>query len=372
VIRKFILRGILFLAILYCLWLTVGILRYKSPSLKPSARLGKEMRGTYHIHSSLSDGKKSVEEIAAEAQRASLDFIILVDHGSPNRESLDAQGKAGDLLILAGSELSVSRGHLVGLDISDYAGVFPQDAEAAAYAIRAASGFSVIAHPYSRVPWSWGEHVGYSGMEIVSAYSALRKKPARALLFLPAFVFKPHFVLLRLLKRPEANLRKWDSLARNAPIYGYFGVDAHLLYRPLLSFLNLHVLLDQAPGEKFLEARSQIFSSLREGRFYNSVNAAAPAGGFRFHGSRKAGLIRMGEELDWEEGLALQVEAPFDRRFRIELLRNGRTVGETRDRELAHAVRQPGVYRVEVYLEGGTPLPKDVPWIVSNPIFVRK
>ena len=371
-IKKIILRGFFFLAVLYCIWLAVGILRYKSPSLMPSVRSGNEMRGTYHIHSSLSDGKKSVEEIAAEAQRASLDFIILVDHGSPNRESLEAQGKAGDLLILAGSELSVSRGHLVGLDISDFKGEFPQDAESAAYAIRAASGFSVIAHPYSRVPWSWGEYVGYSGLEIISAYSAVGKKPTRALPFLPALMFKPQFVFLRLLKRPEANLRKWDSLAQNTPIYGYFGADAHLLYRPLLSFLNLHVLFDQSPGENFSEARAQIFSALREGRFYNSVNAAAPAGGFRFHGSRDAGRIRMGEELGWEEGLTLHVEAPFDRRFRIELLRNGRTVGTTWDRKLAHAVLRPGVFRVEVYLEGGTPLPKDVPWIVSNPIFIRK
>lgn len=371
-IKKILLRGVLFLAVLYCIWLAAGILRYPASSGIRLGRQGNEWRGAYHIHSSLSDGKKTVEEIVSEAQRASLDFIILVDHGSPNRETLDAQGRAGDLFVLAGSELSVSRGHLVGLDISDYEGVFPQNAEGAAYAIRAASGFSVIAHPYSRVPWSWGENVGYSGIEIVSAYSAVGKNPVLALPYLPALLIKPRFALLRLLRRPEANLRKWDRLARSAPIYGYFGLDAHLLYRPLLSFLNLHVLFDQSPGDDFFEAGARIFSALRRGRFYNGVDAAAPAGGFRFHGSGKAGRIRMGEELDWEEGMTLHVKAPFDRRSRIELLRNGRIIEETKDRALAFAVRQPGVYRVEVYLEGGTPLPKDVPWIVSNPIFIRK
>lgn len=370
--KKIFLRSIGILLILYTVWLAQGILRF-NPLRQPSPADGLvELRGAYHIHSTFSDGKKSVEEIILTAQRNSLDFIILVDHGRPNTDVLKCQGRYNDLLVLAGSELSVSRGHLVGLGIDDFKGEFSQQAENAAYGIQAASGFSVIAHPYSRVPWSWGENVGYSGLEILSAYSAVEKNLVRALPFLPAFPFRPHYVLLRILDRPDANFRKWDSLAQKAPVYGYFSVDAHMLYRPLLSFLNLVVQLEEAPSKVFPEARAQIFNALRRGRFYNVIHAAAAAGGFRFQGSGKAGRFDMGAQIKWEKGMSLHVQAPFLRTGRVLLLHNGNPIQETREKKMSYSVGDSGVYRVEIYLKGYSPLPKNVPWIVSNPIFIRK
>jgi hypothetical protein len=371
-IKKILLRGLLLAAVLYALWLAVLILRFPIPSQPPPEGIEGELRGAYHIHSTFSDGKKDVDGIVRCAQEAGLDFVILVDHGRPNHDVLACQGRRGGLLVLAGSELSVSRGHLVGMGISGHEGFFPQEAEGAAYAIRAASGFSVIAHPYSRVPWSWGEDVGYSGMEIISAYSAVGDKPLRILPYLPVFPLKPHTVMLRMLRRPEANLGKWDRLTEDSEIYGYYSVDAHLLYRPLLSLLNLHVLLDPVPGEGFGEARARIFKALREGRFFNSVNAAAYAGGFRFYAEGQSGRIGMGEVRKWGEAISLHVEAPFRRPLRLVLLRNGGIVGETTEGRLTHRVDAPGVYRVEVYLNGRSPLRREVPWILSNPIFVRK
>ena len=35
-------------------------------------------------------------------------------------------------------------------------------------------------------------------------------------------------------------------------------------------------------------------------------------------------------------------------------------------------IRRPGVYRVEVYLQEKSPLRPEVPWIISNPIWVEK
>jgi len=34
-------------------------------------------------------------------------------------------------------------------------------------------------------------------------------------------------------------------------------------------------------------------------------------------------------------------------------------------------VREPGAYRVELYLDQLGPLLKGKPWVISNPIFVR-
>ncbi len=74
-----------------------------------------ELRGAYHLHTRHSDGAKTVAEVAAAAERAGLDFVILTDHGAPNLPSLESQGKIGRVLVIAGTEISSSRGHLVAL-----------------------------------------------------------------------------------------------------------------------------------------------------------------------------------------------------------------------------------------------------------------
>ena len=38
--------------------------------------------GAYHIHTLLSDGSGSVEEVAEAAARAGLSFVIITDHGN--------------------------------------------------------------------------------------------------------------------------------------------------------------------------------------------------------------------------------------------------------------------------------------------------
>jgi hypothetical protein len=209
-------------------------------------------------------------------------------------------------------------------------------------------------------------------MEILSAHSAVEKNIRRALPYLPVFPFKPNYILLRLLNRPEKNFRKWDSLGLRTPLYGYFSVDAHLLYRPLLSLLNLFVLMDRPVSENFPTARDQVFDALRLGRFYNAVNGAAAAGGFRFYALRETRRFEMGEESLHGGDVTLHVDAPLNRPRTIRLIHNGLPIRQTDTEVLRHIVRDIGVYRVEVYLKGSSPLAENVPWIVSNPIFIRK
>ena len=69
--------------LLYAIWLSFNILRfktYKAPALKSSPL---EIEGVYHIHTTYSDGRKSLDEIAKLASQANIDFIILTDHGRP-------------------------------------------------------------------------------------------------------------------------------------------------------------------------------------------------------------------------------------------------------------------------------------------------
>lgn len=371
--KKRILSIILALFLLYSLWLgfnSLSFKTYKAPALKASPL---EIQGVYHIHTRFSDGRKSPEEIAKLASKASLNFIILTDHGSPNRESYASQGWKHGVLVLAGSELSVSRGHLVGLGFKLPSSNFSQNAEEAVYGIMAAGGFTVIAHPYSKVQWSWGEFVGYSGIEIINADTMLKEGLLLSAPYLPALLIKPSYALLKILDSPQRELRKWDELSKIYQIYGYFSADAHLLYRPLFNFLRLHVILNAPLSSDFETARAQVFEALRSGRFYNSIHAAAWAEGFRFWGERGEEIIPMGgTALLKPASLTLRVQAPFPFAKEIHLIQDGKSVFQSTEDAVSFEVKQPGVYRVEVYLKEKSPLRKDIPWIVSNPIFIRE
>ena len=66
-------------------------------------------------------------------------------------------------------------------------------------------------------------------------------------------------------------------------------------------------------------------------------------------------------------GLRLQVRAPD--RAEVRLLRNGRVIAQGHTDELSYDVRDPSVYRVEVWKHRWG---KQRGWIFSNPIYVRR
>jgi hypothetical protein len=118
------------------------------------------------------------------------------------------------------------------------------------------------------------------------------------------------------------------------------------------------------------------FGALGQGRFYNAIDGAAEADGFRF-GARTAdgASVSMGAEVVLDPAVALPVltvSIPFDFATETRLLRGGRVVDRTTETSLSHRAAEPGAYRVEVYLRGRSPLSPRVPWILSNPVYVRK
>lgn len=373
--RKPILTAVVVLVVLYGLWLGFTIVRHRAPREGPAQRPSPyfEVQGAYHIHTTHSDGRGSPQKVAAAASRGRLDFIILTDHGNPNRPCLAEEGWKENVLVLAGSELSVSRGHLVALDFKEPAGTFAQDAEVATQQIAAAGGLSIIAHPYSKTRWSWGGVIHPDGIEIVDSDSMIKNNFLPALPFLPALLFAPRLFLLKTLERPVQTLRKWDELTATRTVYGYFSTDAHLAYGALFSCFRLHVVLEEPLARDFSQAKGQIFSALRRGRFYGAVDAARPAGGFLFWAEGARTRFPMGSEVfsSATPRLRLRAEANFPE-AETRLLRNGEIVWQSEAREMSFAPQAPGVYRIEIYLRGRTPLARDFPWIVSNPIFWRE
>lgn len=369
--KKVILLSLLVLFLVYLLWLGFLVLRFK-PYKSPSSASPGEVEGAYHIHSRFSDGRKDIAEIARLASLGHLDFIIITDHGKPNYRSFLSEGWKEGVLVLAGSELSVSRGHLVGLGFNLPSQDFSQNAEQAVHEIGALGGFCIIAHPYSKVPWSWGENVGYSGIELINANKMLTKNFLSSFPYLPALLIKPEFAFLKILDNPSLNLKKWDELLSSNPLNGYFSTDAHLLYRPLLSLFHLHLLLEHPLPADFEKAKSEVYELLRRGKFYNAIDAASEANGFKFWASSGEKIALTGETLFFDSQATLRIEAPFPFAKEVLLLLNGEIVLRSREKSISYESGQAGFYRVEVYLKERSPLARNVPWIVSNPIYLRK
>jgi len=369
--RRIVWLTVLALFLGYLIWLGIQVLTFRT---HPTGRwaLWSEIEGIYHVHSRFSDGWATVPEIAAVASQANLDFLILTDHGSPNLKSLASQGWSDGVLILAGSEISSSRGHLVGLGFEPEQDPFPQNAEEAVQEINRRGGLAVIAHPSGKPSWSWGPLEGYQGLEILNGNTLLRKNFLLSLPYLPALPFKPMFSLIKMTDDISRELATWDMLNREHRFYGYFGSDAHLLYRAMLSFLHIHIYLGQPFSRDFQTARGQVLQALRSGKFYNAIDGAAQARGFRFWGEKKGRRIPMGRETVFESPCLLRVKAPFDFALEVRILRDGRIVLRSRKTEVVYEVGGPGVYRAEVYLRARTPLPARIPWIISNPIFFRE
>jgi hypothetical protein len=70
--------------------------------------------------------------------------------------------------------------------------------------------------------------------------------------------------------------------------------------------------------------------------------------------------------------MLLHIQVPEGIDSEWHLLQDGKPVLRSNQQIQTYLPLEAGVYRVEVYLREGSALDKDCPWILSNPIFLRK
>ncbi len=108
------------------------------------------MRLDLHIHSRHSDGRDDVEDILRMAARRGLAGLSITDHNTLDGSiaARKAVRKLGlDLIIIMGTEISTSDGHLLALGIEDLP---PRDrsAEETIEAVHEEGGIAIAPHPY--------------------------------------------------------------------------------------------------------------------------------------------------------------------------------------------------------------------------------
>ena len=387
---------------LFASLLTLAVLAAVTPQLLPAPSVAtpaphwrpNEMtvRGAYHVHSTVSDGTGSIDDIAAAASRAGLQFVILTDHGDGTRVAGPPSYRSGVLCIEA-VEVNTTGGHLVALGASPSPYPLAGTPQAVLEDVHRLGGMGIAAHPESpRASLRWSDwDVPLDGIEWLNADSEWRDELLESLgRLLLTYALRPAETLTAALDRPDSVLARWDAATASARVVGLAGADAHARlgfrqqtdpfeetwhvkvpsYEASFKAFGLRVLLDAPLSGDPIRDADDILTRVRWGRTYTVIDGLASPGGFEFtatSGGRSAGI---GDDLDIAGEVTLHARMAAPAGSRMVILQNGAILFDTREPE-SHlgVVAQPAVYRIEIYAPQATGEPP-IPWIVSNPIYV--
>jgi hypothetical protein len=344
-------------------------------ALPAAAGLRAPVRGAMHIHTRRSDGTGTVEDIAAAAARAGLDFIIVTDHGDGTREP-DAPAYRHGVLCIDAVEITTANGHLVALGLPRVPYSLGGEARDVVEDVRRMGGIAIAAHPTSARPqlqWTdWTPPI--HGLEWANADSERRDESipsfARALLTYP---FRQSETLAALLDRPREALERWDELARERPTVALAASDAHATlrvpgYESIFRTFSIALPGIALTGEPKADARV-VLDAIRHGAVFSTIDALAGPVALSFSASGDGGSAQMGQDVVVKGPVTLVVQSNALDSATLALLRDGQPVKSGPGPRLEHVASEPGVYRVEIQWPDAPGQPP-VPWVVSNPIYL--
>lgn len=349
------------------------------------------VRGTYHVHSIRSDGTGTPREIAAAAERAGLQFVILTDHGDGTRQS-DPPEYIGSVLVIDAVEISTSGGHVtaLGMNAAPYPlGGTPRDVVAD---IARLNGVSIAAHPGSAKPelrwtdWDAPTH----GIEWVNGDSEWRDEGIAALgRTILAYPFRRSEALAALIDRPEEVIERWEKQLAVRPVVALAGSDAHARlglrgnepfegrtalhipsYQQMFGVMSIGIPRLALSNDAAADAAA-IITAIADGNVFSTIDAVAGPAAFSFIGTSGGTRVGVGGRLPVGAPVDFTVATNAPAGARITLLKDGSSIAQADSASLQHtAAAGAGVYRVEVSLPAAPGHPP-VPWILSNPIYVR-
>jgi hypothetical protein len=349
-----------------------------------------EFVGVMHVHSSIGGHSSgSFRELIEAATANELDFVVMSEHVSHyyDTSALSLNRSYRNVLFVAGQEAETVTG--------DRFVMLEGGPEVAADTLLETPRFLEKYHQQGKVALmvyperfkSWD--ADFDGIEVFSLNTNTKQNTGilTALVALWSYRSYPGLTLAETFRRPDDSLRRFDAIAEQRRISLFAGADAH-------SNIGFHILGDDA-GNKLINikidpyesvfrvvrahiliergkelSKQNVAEAIRSGSMFVGFDIAGDSRGFSFVAESAGRRYQMGNELPFADDVRFVANSPIAARF--VLLRNGTKIHETAtNSELVFAPTQPGVYRVEVYRDELGSSFETMPWILSNPIYVR-
>lgn len=349
-----------------------------------------DYRGVIHVHTSLGGHSTgSFDKLLDGARNNKLDFVVMTEHTAEDYDTsaLTLNGFYGKTLFIGGNELNTGDGNRFLLidGSADTFQINKQNTAEFLHKTHASGKIALVTYPEKFRSWE----TAFDGIEVFSLHTnAKQMNPVFFLFdFLWSYGAYPELTLANYFARPAANLKKFDELAAKRKLTLFAGSDAHsnlgfhlfgddsgnkLIsfkfddYETIFRTVRTHILLEK---DKSL-TRENLIEALKNGRAFIGLDILSDTGGFFFTAENAAESKIMGDDINLADGVKLRADAPQSARFI--LFKNGAKIfEEDNNTGIVFEAEEAGAYRVEVYLDAlGSPFDK-MPWIISNPIYVR-
>jgi hypothetical protein len=149
-----------------------------APVTAPEADRGEAWyRGDGHLHTIYSDGRRTPQELVADARAAGLDFIVSTEHNNSSAHLQWGHHATGDLLILNGEEVTTRTGHWPAWNLPAgkwidwrYRADDPGELQKFVDDVHESGGLVVAAHPFAPcIGCTW--EFGYERADLVEVWN---------------------------------------------------------------------------------------------------------------------------------------------------------------------------------------------------------
>ncbi len=349
----------------------------------------KDYKGVIHVHTAIGGHSTSgFDELVDGATKNNLDFVVMTEHTAAlyDTSALTLQGDVGGVLFINGQEVETATDRFLLLTGGAEAGRANKISTTDfLQSVHAQNKLAFITYPEKHKTWD----ADFDGIEVFSLHTNAKKMNPFFVLFdaIWSYYSYSELVLVKYFERPDENLRRFDEATAQRKSTLFAGTDAHSnigfhlfgddagnkiinlkidRFETIFRAMRNHVLLE---NDKPL-TQENLLQALKDGHCFVGLDALSDTNGFSFTAENGIESRIMGDEIVLTGNLNLKASAPQTARFII--FKNGEKIQEeTGAAQINFPTKEKGTYRVEVYLDSlGEPFDK-MPWIISNPIYVR-
>jgi len=341
--------------------------------------------GAIHIHSTYSDGSKSISEIAKIADSLKMDYILIADHNTLEGKDNGHEGIYGKTRVIIGYEINdphdENLNHYLAFRIDK---TLPAEFEPKEYVkgVKEKGGIGFIAHPHEvrgdiikdfpGNPWVEWDVEGYDGIEIWNQMSEWMERLTN--LNKLWMIVSPRKGIYQPSKE---TLSFWDKINLEKRISGIGGIDVHAMpykigpitlvffpYKVQFQSIRTNIVLKEPLTGIFKNDKEKIYQALKRGNSYIYNMRWGKIDVNPFSISSENELLLPGDEhiYDPDRDYELNIEMP--KKSLIKILRNGEEILNKKSIKFNHKIQKSGNYRIEAYV-------KNHGWLFTNNIYLK-